>query len=81
MINFNSIEMLDEIDNQTAAVVVEPYQAASGFVKADKSFLKKIREKCTDHGVLLIYLNIFMFTAMKSTILDSLLLITICLTS
>ena len=54
-INFNSTEMLDEIDSQTAAVVVEPYQAASGFVKADKSFLKKIREKCTDHGVLLIY--------------------------
>ena len=47
--------MLDEIDSQTAAVVVEPYQAASGFVKADKAFLKKIREKCTDHGVLLIY--------------------------
>ena len=40
-INFNSTEMLDEIDSQTAAVVVEPYQAASGFVKADKSFLKK----------------------------------------
>lgn len=54
-INFNSIEVLDEIDSQTAAVVVEPYQAASGFVKADKAFLKKIREKCTDHEVLLIY--------------------------
>ena len=54
-INFNSTEMLDEIDSQTAAVVVEPYQAASGFVKADKAFLKKIREKCTDHGSLLIY--------------------------
>ena len=54
-INFNSIEMLDEIDSQTAAVVVEPYQAASGFVKADKSFLKKIREKCIEHGSLLIY--------------------------
>ena len=54
-INFNSTEMLDEIDSQTAAVVVEPYQAASGFVKADKAFLKKIREKCTDHAVLLIY--------------------------
>ena len=54
-INFNSIEMLDEIDSQTAAVVVEPYQAASGFVKADKAFLKKIREKCIKHGSLLIY--------------------------
>ena len=54
-INFNSIEMLDEIDSQTAAVVVEPYQAASGFVKADKSFLKKIRDKCIEHGSLLIY--------------------------
>ena len=54
-INFNSTEMLDEIDSQTAAVVVEPYQAASGFVKADKSFLKKIREKCIEHGALLIY--------------------------
>ena len=54
-INFNSIEMLDEIDSQTAAVVVEPYQAASGFVKADKAFLKKIREKCIKHGALLIY--------------------------
>ena len=54
-INFNSTEKLDEIDSQTAAVVVEPYQAASGFVKADKSFLKKIREKCIEHGSLLIY--------------------------
>ena len=54
-INFNSTEMLDEIDSQTAAVVVEPYQAASGFVKADKAFLKKIREKCIENGALLIY--------------------------
>ena len=54
-IDFNSTEMLEEIDSQTAAVVVEPYQAASGFVKADKSFLKKIREKCIEHGALLIY--------------------------
>ncbi|MDC3153967.1 aminotransferase class III-fold pyridoxal phosphate-dependent enzyme [Bacteroidota bacterium] len=54
-INFNSIEMLDEIDSQTAAVVVEPYQAASGFVKADKVFLKNIREKCIEQGALLIY--------------------------
>ena len=54
-INFNSTEMLDEIDSHTAAVVVEPYQAASGFVKADKSFLKKIREKCIENGALLIY--------------------------
>ena len=54
-INFNSKEMLDEIDSQTAAVVVEPYQAASGFVKADKAFLKKIREKCIENGALLIY--------------------------
>ena len=37
--------MLDEIDSQTAAVVVEPYQAASGFVKADKAFLEKKLEK------------------------------------
>lgn len=54
-INFNSTEMLDEIDSQTAAVVVEPYQAASGFVKAGKDFLKKIRDKCIEHGSLLIY--------------------------
>ena len=54
-INFNSTEMLDEIDSQTAAVVVEPYQAASGFIKANKAFIKKIREKCDEHGSLLIY--------------------------
>ncbi|MBH07512.1 MAG: aspartate aminotransferase family protein [Flavobacteriales bacterium] len=54
-INFNSTKRLDEIDNQTAAVVVEPYQAASGFIKANKAFLMKIREKCNKHGALLIY--------------------------
>lgn len=40
--------------NQTAAVIIEPVLGEGGFVPAPFSFLKKLREFCTAHGIVLI---------------------------
>jgi acetylornithine/N-succinyldiaminopimelate aminotransferase len=52
---YNDYSITDCIDAQTAAVIIEPVQAESGVIKAEKKWLQKIREKCTDTGCLLIF--------------------------
>ncbi|MES2536055.1 MAG: 4-aminobutyrate--2-oxoglutarate transaminase [Pseudomonadota bacterium] len=42
------------IPEQVAAVVIEPVQGEGGFNVAPKSFLRKIRDYCTQHGIVLI---------------------------
>lgn len=55
-IPFNRIEGLERaIDSTVAAVILEPVQGMSGARAVDPAFLKKIRELCTRHGVMLIY--------------------------
>lgn len=54
-IEFNNIESLSIITNQTAGVIVEPVQGATGFISATKSFLKALRQKCNETGALLIF--------------------------
>jgi acetylornithine/N-succinyldiaminopimelate aminotransferase len=52
---FNNVESLVNITEQTAAVVIEPLQGASGFITPKNNFLQQVREKCKKTGTLLIF--------------------------
>jgi acetylornithine/N-succinyldiaminopimelate aminotransferase len=52
--DFNSFASLDFIDDTTACVVVETVQAEAGVRLPDKSWLKALRQKCTEQQALLI---------------------------
>lgn len=52
--NYNTDEVVEHIDEQTACVILEPIQAESGITKPDKEWLQAIRKKCTENGVLLV---------------------------
>lgn len=54
-LDFNSYEGMDTIDEETAAVIMEPIQGEGGIIPAEKEWLQKVREKCTENGVLLIF--------------------------
>lgn len=53
-ITYNSLEELNQIGADTAAVVLELIQAESGIKPANQEFINKISEKCKQHGALLI---------------------------
>lgn len=40
--------------SRVAAIILEPVQGEGGFYDAPKDFLKKVREVCDEHGILLI---------------------------
>jgi 4-aminobutyrate aminotransferase/(S)-3-amino-2-methylpropionate transaminase len=47
--------LLAEVAPETiAAVVMEPVQGEGGFIVPDKAFVKRVREICTQHGILFI---------------------------
>ena len=55
-IPFNRLEGLERAINPTvAAVILEPVQGMSGARAVDPAFLRRIRELCTEHGVMLIF--------------------------
>ena len=54
-ITFNDIKSINNITNKIAAVIIEPIQGATGFITPNDNFLQKIREKCTENGVILIF--------------------------
>lgn len=54
-LNFNDQEELHLITSQTAAVIIEPIQGEAGIRKATPEFLKALRNKCTEKGVILIF--------------------------
>jgi len=54
-IEFNNEQMLEEITNKTACVIVEPVQAEAGVVLPKNNFLKKLRQRCDETGTLLIF--------------------------
>jgi len=55
MARFNSDDAADLIDGNTSCVIVEPVQAEAGIIYPVNDFLMKIRKKCDETGVLLIF--------------------------
>ncbi len=54
-LEFNNEKDLEKISPACAAVVVEPIQGEAGVILPDALYLKKLREKCTETGTLLIF--------------------------
>ncbi len=54
-IEFNDVKSLDIIDTSVACVIVEPVQGEGGIIYPENDFLKKLRNKCTSAGALLIF--------------------------
>lgn len=54
-INFNNLRDLEKIDKKTASVIIEPIQGEAGYLAAEENFLCKLREKCNEYDVLLIF--------------------------
>jgi acetylornithine/N-succinyldiaminopimelate aminotransferase len=54
-IDFNDPAELSVIDDETAAVIMEPIQGEGGVIPADKEWLKNIRKQCDETGALLIF--------------------------
>lgn len=52
---FNSDSALDLIDDETAAVILEPIQGEGGIIPAQKKWLASLRKKCNEHNALLIF--------------------------
>ena len=52
---YNDESSLENITEQTAAVVIEPIQGGTGFTTPTNNFLQKVKEKCTETGALLIF--------------------------
>lgn len=53
-IHFNAIADLSKITTKTAAVILETIQGGAGFIVPKEGYLKKVRERCTEVGALLI---------------------------
>lgn len=53
-IRYNRPEDLDEINEQTAAVILETIQGGAGFITPEKGYLQAVRERCDAMGCLLI---------------------------
>ncbi|MBR3302817.1 MAG: aspartate aminotransferase family protein [Bacteroidales bacterium] len=54
-IEFNNVESLKVIDNETAAVIIEPVQGEGGVQIPQNGFLERVRECCNNVGALLIF--------------------------
>lgn len=53
---FNDCELLDEADfSEIAGAILEPIQSMAGIVEADPVWLKRLRQKCSESGSLLIF--------------------------
>ncbi len=54
-LDFNSFEGLSAINEQTAAVIMEPIQGEGGIIPAQKKWLQEVRKRCDEAGALLIF--------------------------
>lgn len=52
---FNSEAAIDLIDDETAAVILEPVQGEGGIIPAKIEWLASLRKNCNEHGALLIF--------------------------
>jgi acetylornithine/N-succinyldiaminopimelate aminotransferase len=53
--DYNSQALIDAIDEQTACIIIEPIQAESGVLAAEKKWLVSLREKCNATSTILIF--------------------------
>lgn len=54
-IEFNNFDDLKYITEKTACVVVEPIQGEAGIIMPENGFLKALRKRCDETGVLLVF--------------------------
>lgn len=52
--SYNSQELIDAIDNQTACVILETIQAEAGVIEPEQWWIDAVRKKCTEIGTLLV---------------------------
>ena len=53
-VDYNSDEVFDLINEETACVILETIQAESGIKVPSKEWIQRLRKKCTEQGALLI---------------------------
>ncbi len=53
--DYNSEDLLQGINEQTACVIIETIQGEAGVITPDENWLQQLRKKCTDTGTLLIF--------------------------
>ena len=53
-IQFNDVGALEQINEQTAAVILETIQGGAGFIVPTNDYMKAVRERCDKVGALLI---------------------------
>ncbi len=53
-IEFNNEDHIEQISKKTACVILETIQGGAGFILPKNDYLKKVRERCTKVGALLI---------------------------
>ena len=54
-LDFNEKSELNTIDEETAAVILEPIQGEGGIIPADKKWLQNVRKRCSEVGAMLIF--------------------------
>ncbi|NNE28088.1 MAG: aspartate aminotransferase family protein [Saprospiraceae bacterium] len=54
-IEFNSFEDLQKIDENVAAVIMEPVQGEAGVIPPVPGYLKSVKDKCSEEGALLVF--------------------------
>lgn len=54
-LNFNNTNQLQAIDDQTAAVIMEPIQGEGGIIPAGADWIKAVRKRCDETGSVLIF--------------------------
>lgn len=55
ILEFNNIDALSAISNDTAAVIIEPIQAEAGILAGEIKFFKALSKRCREVGALLLF--------------------------
>ncbi|MFV8325402.1 aspartate aminotransferase family protein [Flavobacterium sp. ZS1P14] len=53
-ITFNNADDLQKITTKTAGIILETIQGGAGFIQPHDDFLKKVRQRCTEVGAIMI---------------------------
>ncbi len=53
-ITFNKEDDIQKITTRTAGIILESIQGGAGFIQPENGFLKKVRDRCTDVGAMMI---------------------------